>query len=79
MTAMLVSTVASDSTTAIRARIGPGQPTSVPPERLEPVGRQVRVAGRVCDVLVAEVVLNRSRVLPVVGQFVAGRVSQHVG
>ena len=44
MTEMLGSTVASVSTTASRARIGAGQPTSVPLGRLEPIERQVRGA-----------------------------------
>ena len=40
--------------------------SSLAPERFEPIGRQVCVARGVADVLVAEVVLNRPRVLPVV-------------
>jgi hypothetical protein len=41
-------------------------------------GCEVCVARRVDDLLVAEVVLDRPRVLPVVGQLVARRVPQHV-
>ena len=49
--------------------------SSVAPERFEPIGRQVCVARGVGDVLVAEVVLNRPRVLPVVGQQVRTRLA----
>ena len=51
---------------------------SVAPEHLELIGREVRVARRVDDILVPEVVLNRPHVLPVVGQLVTRRVSQRV-
>src|SRR5664279_6441171 len=51
---------------------------SVAPEILEPVRRQIRVACGVLNIAMPEVLLDRSRVLPVVGELVAGRMTQHV-
>jgi hypothetical protein len=51
---------------------------SVVPEILEAVGRHLGVSNRVHDILVAYV-LERSGVMPVVGELVAGGVPEHVG
>ena len=51
---------------------------SILPKILEPLRRELGVAHRVHDVLVAEVVLQRARVASVVRELVAGRVPQHV-
>ena len=51
---------------------------SVPPEILEPVRRQVRVACGVLNIPMPEVLLYRPGVLPVVGQFVASRMTEHM-
>ena len=48
------------------------------PEALEPIRAQLCVSDRVGDVLVSEVMLNRSRVLPVVRQLKPSRVPEHV-
>jgi hypothetical protein len=48
----------------------------VSPEVSEPIGRQVGVADRVDDVPVAEVVLDRPRVVPVIRELVAARMPQ---
>ena len=48
------------------------------PEIFEAFYGQFRVTHRVLNVLVPEVVLNGSRVLAVVGEFEAGRVTEHV-
>ena len=45
------------------------------PEILERVSSQFGLAGGVLDVAVAEVMLDRPRILPVVGQLVAGGAS----
>ena len=41
-------------------------------------GSQLGVADRMLDILVTNKMLNGSRVLPIVGQLKAGRVTQHV-
>ena len=51
---------------------------SVAPEIFEPVRRQLGVAHRVLDVLVAEVGLHRPRVCALVGELVAAGMAQHV-
>jgi hypothetical protein len=51
---------------------------SAPPKVLEPVGRHFGVADRVLDVLVPEVVLERSRVVAIVGQLKSTGVAKHV-
>jgi hypothetical protein len=48
------------------------------PEVLEPIRRQLGVAHRVLDVLVAETVLQGSGIVPVVGELIAARMPQHV-
>jgi hypothetical protein len=57
---------------------GDGQSTLISPEVAEPVGRKLGVADGVLDVLVAEVVLQGSGIVPVVGKFIAARMPQHV-
>ena len=52
---------------------------SVPPEPLEPLGRQFSIPHGVLDVLVPEVVLDRPGVVAVVRQFEAAAVAEHVG
>ena len=49
------------------------------PKVLEPARRQRRVTGRILDIAVPQVRLEGSRIDPVVGQFEAARVPQHVG
>lgn len=60
--------------------VGPAPivPGSVVPEILEPVRRHFGVADRMHDIFVAHVVLERSSVMPLVGELVAGRVPEHV-
>jgi hypothetical protein len=55
-----------------------GRRLTLPPEILEPVRRQFGVPDRVLNVLVAEIGLQRPRILAVVGQLVAARMPQHV-
>src|SRR4051812_15478861 len=50
----------------------------IAPEILEPICRQFGVAGGMLNVTVPQIMLDRPRVLPVVGQLVAGGVAQHV-
>src|SRR5947209_4339779 len=52
--------------------------TSIFPKTLEPLRRQLGVAHGVLNILVPEIVLHRARVLPIVRQLVAARMSQHV-
>ena len=52
---------------------------SVLPEVPKPRWRQLGVADRVLDVLVAEVLLDGPCVVTVVGELVSGRVAEHVG
>ena len=47
---------------------------SISPEVLEPIRREFGIAGGVLDVAVAQVMLDRPCVLPVVGQLIAGGV-----
>src|SRR5262245_23194512 len=54
------------------------QSTLISPEVAEPVGRKLGVSDGVLDVLVAEIVLQGSGVVSVVGKFVAARMPQHV-
>ena len=51
---------------------------SVLPEILEPLRRQLGVAYCVHDVLVPEVMLERSRVTSIVGELVAAGMAKHV-
>jgi hypothetical protein len=51
--------------------------SSVFPEILEPVGCHFGVSHRVHDILVAHMVLERSSVMPIIGELVAGRM-EHV-
>ena len=53
-------------------------PGLVSPKVLESRGRQLRVADRVLDVLVTQVVLDRTRIMAIVGQLVACSMTQHV-
>ena len=53
--------------------------TASPSKSLEPARRQRRVTGRILDIAVPQVRLEGSRIDPVVGQFEAARVPQHVG
>ena len=57
---------------------GDGQSTLISPEVAEPVGRKLGVADGVLDVLVAEIVLQGSGIVPVVGKLIAARMPQHV-
>jgi hypothetical protein len=50
----------------------------IPPEIAEPVGRKLGVSDGVLDILVAEIVLQGSGIVPVVGKFIAARMPQHV-
>ena len=52
---------------------------SAPPKVLEPVGRHFGVSDRVLDVLVPEVVLQRPRVVAIIGEFKTTGMAQHVG
>src|SRR5262245_55770979 len=52
--------------------------SSLVPKVFEPVGRQLGIAHGVLDVLVAEIVLQGSGVVPVVGKLIAARMPQHV-
>src|SRR5262249_23055071 len=51
---------------------------SISPEILKPIRRERRVANRRSNRLVAEIVLDRSGIPPIVGQLVAARVAQHM-
>src|ERR1035441_1295554 len=51
---------------------------SITPEVFESIRCHLGLAGGVLDVAVSEVLLDRSRILPVVGQFVSGGVAQHM-
>ncbi len=51
---------------------------SITPEVFESIRCQLGIAGGVLDVAVSEVLLDRTRILPVVGQFVSCGVAQHV-
>jgi hypothetical protein len=57
----------------------PQQRQGSSPEILEPRRRQFRIAHRVLDVLVAEVSLQRPRVVALIGQRVTACVPEHVG
>ena len=50
----------------------------ISPEVAEPVGRKLGVTDGVLDVLVAEIVLQGSGIVPVVGKLIAARMPQHV-
>jgi hypothetical protein len=51
---------------------------SILPKALEPIRAEFRIAHRVCDVPVTEVLLDRSRIVPFVCELVAGGVPKHV-
>src|SRR5262245_42729638 len=53
-------------------------PWSAPPKVLETVGRHLGVPDRVLDVLVPEVVLQRPRVVAIVGELKPTSVAKHV-
>ena len=55
-----------------------GSSSLVLPEVLEPVRRKLRVAHSVRDVLVAQVLLDRPRVVTIVRKLVAACVAEHV-
>jgi hypothetical protein len=57
----------------------PPHRVSVVPEILEPIGSHLGVSNRVLDIFVAHVVLERSGVMPIVGELEASRVPEHVG
>ncbi len=63
---------------AVQRGAGLGCRRLVAPEVFEAVGRQLRVSHRVLDVPVAEVVLNRPGVMPLVGELEAAGVAQHM-
>ena len=50
----------------------------VSPKTLKPSGRQLCVAHRVLDRLVAQIALDRAGIDAIVGQLVAAGVTQHV-
>ena len=52
--------------------------TSAPPEVAEAVRRKLRIAHGVLDILVAKVVLQGTSIMPIVGEFVAAGVPEHV-
>jgi hypothetical protein len=54
------------------------QITLISPEVAEPVGRKLGVSDSVLDVLVAEIVLQGSSIVSVVGELIAARMPQHV-
>src|SRR5262249_58802653 len=51
---------------------------SIPPEVLEPVRRQLRIANRRHDRLMAQIVLDGPSVLAVIGELVTAGMAQHV-
>ena len=53
--------------------------SSVAPEIPERLGGKRRAANRVPDVLMAQIVLDRTCIVPITGELVAGAVPQHVG
>ena len=52
--------------------------TLIAPEVAEPVGRKLSVADGVLDVLVAEIMLQGTGIVPIVGKLIAARMPQHV-
>ena len=57
----------------------PATVSLIPPKILKPPRRQRRIAGRVLDIAVPEVGLQRSRIDPVIGELEAAGMPQHVG
>jgi hypothetical protein len=53
--------------------------SSVAPEIPERLGGKRSVSDGVPDVLTAQIILDRARIVPVTGELVAGAVPQHVG
>ena len=53
-------------------------PGSVPPKVLESHRGKLRITDRVLDVLVTQVVLDRTCIVPIVGQFITCSMTQHV-
>ena len=51
---------------------------SILPKTLEPIGAELRIAHRVRDVFVAEVLLDRACVLALAGEFEPARMAQHM-
>src|SRR5262249_36522911 len=56
----------------------PAPPSSIPPKVLEPVGCHFGVSDRVLDVPVPEVVLQRPRVVAIVGELEPTGMAKHV-
>jgi hypothetical protein len=50
----------------------------IAPEVAEPVGRKLGVSHGVLDVLVAEIMLQGTGIVPIVGKLIAARMPQHV-
>ena len=65
----------------MQCRIGDGwlrPPCLVFPEVSKPIRRKLAVSDGVLDVLVAEIVLQGSGIVPIVGKLIPARMSQHV-
>ena len=54
------------------------QNDSISPEILEPLGRQFRVADRMLDIFMAEIVLDRPGIVAVIGEFITSGMTQHM-
>jgi len=63
---------------SLRSKFAGHLALSVLPESIEPIGRKLGVEDGVLDIPVAQIKLDRSGVLAVVGQLVSGRVPKHV-
>ena len=53
-------------------------PDHSPPKILEPICRQLGIAHRVLDILVAQVVLQSAGIVAIVGELEPARMSKHV-
>ena len=62
----------------LKGRNTPGSGDSVLPKAVESICCQLRVSDRMRDVLVTQILLNRSRVMPVIRQLVAASMAEHV-
>ena len=62
----------------VRALLAADGEASVLPEILEPIRRHFGVANRVRDIFMAHIVLEGSRVMPIVGELVTSGVPEHV-
>ena len=58
--------------------VDPAPPSSVPPKVLESVGRHFGVSDGVLNVLVPEVMLQRPRVVAIIGELKTTGMAQHV-